>query len=128
MRKTVYIFFKDADMKTWYLNTLTKGFSHCFSYEHQLLGGYDCFLKIENLYNCLDTQIMFGSKEDLLLRFDHVRTVEITLDIDPLRRTFDLLPINCVSVIKKQLGLNKPFIITPKQLYDHLIRIGGKEL
>lgn len=126
MIKTVYIFFGDADYKAWYLTDLTKGFSHCFSYEHQLLGGYDCFVKIENLYHCFDTDVFFGLKEDLLRKFSQNTVVKITLDVDPMKRTFDFMPINCVSLIKKQLGLSKPFIITPKQLYTHLITIGER--
>ena len=31
-----------------------------------------------------------------------------------------VLPYNCVSLVKHYLGLKKPFIITPKQLYKHL--------
>ena len=128
MKKTVYVFLKESDHKTWYLKLLKRGLSHCFSYEHQLLGGYDCFLKIENLFNCLDTQILFGTKEDLLNKFIGVRCVRITLDVDPLKKTFDFMPINCVSIIKKQLGISAPLVITPNQLLNHLITIGGMEI
>lgn len=128
MIKTVYIFFGEADHKVWYLKKLAKGFTHCFSYEHQLLGGYDCFLRIENLYYTLGTDICFSTKKHLLDRFPHFKIIQITLEVNPLKKTFDFMPINCVSLVKKQLGLNKPFIITPYQLYNHLIKIGGKRI
>lgn len=128
MRKTVYVFFKEAVHKTWYLKLLDRNLTHCFSYEHQLLGGYDCFLKIENLYHCFDTQIFFGTREDLLSRHIGIKCIQITLDVDPLKKTHDFIPINCVSLVKKQLGINKPFIITPKQLLNHLITLGGMEI
>jgi len=41
---------------------------------------------------------------------------------------FQLIHLNCVSIIKKSLGINKPFIITPKQLCKYLIGIGYKEI
>ncbi len=128
MIKTIYVFFCEATHRSWWTRFMHKDFTHCFSYEHQLLGGYDCFLRVENLYNCLDTQIFFGLKPDLLNLFPHYKIVEIKLEVNPLNKTYEFLPINCVSMVKKQLGLNKPFIITPKQLYDHLITIGGKEI
>lgn len=128
MKKTAYVFFKEADHKFWYLRLLDRKLTHCFTYEHQLLGGYDCFLKVENLYNCFDTQILFGTKKDLLSHHIGVRCIQITLDVDPLKTTHDFMPINCVSLTKKQIGINKPFIITPKQLLNHLLSIGGQEI
>lgn len=128
MKKTVYVIFTDSSIDRWPVSDLTRGFSHCYAYEQQLLGGFDCFIRIENLLNIIETQIFFGSKKDLLMQFPTLTVVEIKLEVNPNKRIFDFFPINCVSLIKKQLGLNKPFVITPKQLFNHLIRIGGKEL
>ena len=128
MIKTVYVFFGEADHKSWYLRLLPPKLTHCFSYEHQLLGGFDCFIRIENLYNTVETDIYFSTLKILLDRFPHHKIIQITLEVNPLNKTFDFMPINCVSLIKKQLGINKPFIITPKQLLNHLITLGGKEI
>ena len=128
MRKTVYVFFGEAIHKKWWTRLLNKNFTHCFSYEHHLLGGYDCFLKIENLYHCFDTKIFFGKKQNLLKLFPQHKIVTITVEVNPVNKTYEFLPLNCVNLIKKQLGLNKPFIIKPEQLYNHLLTIGGKEL
>jgi hypothetical protein len=31
-----------------------------------------------------------------------------------------VLPYNCVSLVKHYVGISKPFVLTPKQLYKHL--------
>jgi hypothetical protein len=31
-----------------------------------------------------------------------------------------VLPYNCVSLVKHYVGIKKPFVLTPKQLYKHL--------
>jgi len=128
MKRTFYIFFNEADYLPPYMRILDHRFQHCFSYEHQLLGGFDSFVKVENLFNTVESQIFFGTKEDLLNLLPGIRCIEITLDVDPKKKTWDFMPINCVSLIKKQLGISKLFIITPKQLYTHLLAIGGKEI
>ena len=127
MIKTVYVFFEEASIRLFFMKYLANGFSHCFTYEHQLLDKYDVFVKIESLFYCFDTDIFFGSVDELLLDLPKKR-IKITLNVDPEKRTLDFMPTTCVSVVKKQLGINKPFIITPKQLYSHLIKIGGKEI
>ena len=35
--------------------------------------------------------------------------------------------LDCVSFVKKQLGIYKPFVFTPRQLYKYLLKIGGEE-
>lgn len=128
MKKKVYIFFRESDHRPWYFRFLDRKFTHCFTYEHQLLGGYDSFIKMENLYNTIDSQIYFGSGDQLLELFEDCKCLLITVDVDPLKPMCRIQPITCVTLIKKQLGIDKPFIITPKQLYNHLITKGGTEV
>lgn len=128
MKKAVYVVFGEADYRPWYLRGLEQGFSHCYTYEHQLLGGYDCFVKVECLLNTLNSEIFFGTSSQLLEMYKATNIIQITVEVNPTAKTLDLLPVNCVSMVKKQLGVNKPFILTPKQLYAHLVRRGGKEV
>lgn len=51
----------------------------------------------------------------------HVR-YEGLIDIYKMRRFFG--PLNCVEVVKGFLGIRKPFILTPYQLYKEVTKNG----
>ena len=38
------------------------------------------------------------------------------------RILWPIMPISCVSFVKRLLGIKRPFILTSKQLYDYLRR------
>ena len=75
MIKTVYVFFEEASIRLFFMKYLANGFSHCFTYEHQLLDKYDVFVKIESLFYCFDTDIFFDEVSpkdvDYILSFVH---------------------------------------------------------
>jgi hypothetical protein len=127
MRKLMYVYFGEADIRSWYMAPMAQGFTHCFVYEHHTLGGYDCFIKIENLHNHVESCVIFGGANHIP-RAESYRVVRVALEIDPIKKYHDYMPINCVSLVKKQLGISQPWIILPKQLFNHLITLGGEEI
>lgn len=107
-----YVVFCDSDIK--WLKCLKPGFRHCF------------IMRLE--YGQLWTVINHGMKglevqtylrEDYESPEDYARKGSTVLKVDkeeqPGRGWLD-----CVSVTKSVLGIKKPFIITPYQLYRWL--------
>ena len=129
MVKDMYVFFETADHHPWYYRLLDQKIAHVLSYEKQDLGGYPVFIKAENLFKHVECGVLFGTEEDLLSRYKHcIKKIHIVKDVDPEGDFCNVILLNCVALVKKQLGINQPFVLTPKQLYRHLLRIGGKEI
>ena len=107
----------------WYLKKLKKDMSHCFLLEHQLLGGYDHIIQIENLTNIVEVTTYLAPLQDVLSLIDttrHYKLISVDMDVDPLKHHNPLGLLYCVSLVKKLLGINKPWIFTPYQLYKYL--------
>lgn len=128
MKKEFYVIFEEADHWFPLYAGLDPDYSHVYTYEHQLLDGYDIFLKNENTFNAVDNMVFFGNSTLFEEAIAGKRYVKITVDVAYKKHYFDLMLLNCVTLSKKQLGINKPWILTPKQLYRQLIRMGGKEI
>ena len=123
MKKRFYVFFCEADLP-WYLKSLKKNFKHCFVLEHQTIGGYDLFLKIEQLTNIVEVTPFMRTLQEIL---DVVPTttkyelIKINIDVDRNKPYTPFSLMSCVSLTKKLLGISKPLIITPHQLYKYLL-------
>lgn len=113
------------------------GFDHTWLFYPKIMGppGPDTrhgAIKVESLANCLETE--FWDCEPGKIAFDIIKDDSI-LDIVKIR-----LPIpnnlsytihgfiNCVTIVKFVMGLNKWFIMTPQQLHRYLLRNGGRSL
>ena len=120
MRKRFYVCFCKGIMP-WYLNLLDPDISHVFTIEHQLLGGYDHLIRIENLTNTVEVITYFASLEEVKKLLPHdIKILTIDTEVDPLVPHNPLGMLNCVSLTKKLLGINRPCIFTPRQLYNYL--------
>ena len=130
MYKTFYVFFTSAVQLPWYLKGIEKSMSHCFTIEHQELGGYDCFMALEHLTNYIDTGVYLVPIEDVIDRLRMTKPykiIKINIEVNPFK-SMNIMPLDCASLVKKSLGINRPLVFTPKQLYKHLLSIGGKEI
>jgi len=123
MKKRYYVFFTDS-VAPWYLRGLKENSSHVFVLEHTLLDGYDLFLRTENLRGVIETSAHFMSLEEVLKRLtiSEYKMLKVDVDIDIKKYYMPFEPLTCVSLTKKLLGINKPLIFTPYQLYRHLRR------
>ena len=120
MHKRFYVFFCRGVMP-WYLKLLDSDISHCFTLEHQLLGGYDHLIRVENLTNVVEVTTYFAPLKEVMMLFPHdMKMLTIDVEVDPLIPHNPLGIIECVSLTKKLLGINQPFILTPLQLYKFL--------
>ena len=118
-RQRVWVAFTD-ETRLWWLKWLRPGFRHCFA----LINDGEHWMALEPLSSCLEVAVLppppdFNLPDWLRGQGHHV--VEATLH----RKLFSLPPLaifNCVEVVKRLLGVRTWRIITPHDLYRHLLR------
>jgi len=111
--------FGPADTLTWWARLLHPEFQHCWVAKDN--GVF--FEKLECLVNVIHTEILLYDTPLL----EGQRYIGIHLDPDPTKHFGIFHHLNCVSLVKKFLGICDYKIQTPKQLYNYLLTIGGLE-
>jgi len=118
----LYIVFCEG--RRWWWLPLKKGFSHCYVVKD--CG--ECWVKCQPYSGFTDVTVwskaICPKVTDLLAEPSLVLPYETTGDYDKIRG--HLCWFNCVEVVKSFLGLKKPFIFTPYQLYRFLNEYGQK--
>lgn len=102
------------------LRLLRRGFRHCAVW----VRAGDLWIGHESLSNQTYTGFIAGVDEGQLrgaLRAAGYRVVRTRIAAAP-RRLAPVLPVTCVEAVKRLLGLQRWGILTPWQLYRHLIR------
>lgn len=118
MPDEIFVIFTDqTDM--WWLKFLRRGFRHCFV----LIRFADIWISVDGLAN--RTEIMRLDMPDLhnlLQCLESVgdRVLKITPPIIAKPKMVFPSPYSCVENVKRILGMNKPWILTPWQLYKNL--------
>jgi hypothetical protein len=91
----------DPELDTWYhFEYATQRFNFGWSRDHEA-----DLLVADLMYNCVCLQIESQPKPIYLPRW-----------------------LYCVSFVKHICGINKPWILTPYQLYCELLKLGGKDI
>ena len=115
MSSKVYIVFED-DSEHWWSKLLKKGIRHCFLIK-----------PVPNSY------IIYGKSAksfDLFTVSDQKSIIEGNYIIEsyvPKECKRSLFMLNtCVGAVKQVVGINKPFIWTPYQLYRYLEKQDGR--
>jgi hypothetical protein len=112
-----WVVFTDEDRIFW-LRWLRAGFRHCFI----ILNDGDHWLAMEPLAHATEVTVLPSPPDFNLpewLQGQGHQVVEAALQRDS-QRTAPLAPMNCVEAVKRVLGLRRPLIVTPYQLYMHL--------
>ncbi len=116
-----WVVFCDAPQVRW-LWPLKRGFRHCFVVQRHPRH----FVTIDPLYGQLEIMIHPATRGFDLIQIlkDHGLTV-VPIHLNPHKysRSIHLL-CTCVTIAKRVLGLNAPFIQTPYGLYRALMRRG----
>lgn len=102
----------------WWLKFLRRGFRHCFVVIHI----NDRWIAIDPMAHFLEISLTDLPQDfDLALWFREsgMRVVETQI-LYPERRIYPPFFLSCVEVVKRVLGLHRPFILTPAQLYKFL--------
>lgn len=117
-----WVVFCDAP-QVWWLWPLRRGFRHCFVVQRHARH----FVTIDPLFGQLEVMIHPATRGFNLIQTlkDHGLTIVFVC----LNRNFNSRPIDvistCVTISKRVLGFNAPFVQTPYGLYRALIRCGA---
>jgi len=99
----------------WWMTFLKKGFYHCFL----ILGNGKEWILIDPLVHMTDLIVLKNAPIARQIRERGYRLIRVTPMIPPLTHTqFRLL--TCVETVKRFLGINRPLIWTPYQLFKYL--------
>lgn len=127
-----WVFFCPAMGVPWWSRLCDRQFTHCFIITEQESYGVKLYIRLEGLTRILLNDVSFVPIESTIAylrgKFDSIRILMGEFDGEQPDGFNQLVHLNCVSIVKKRLGINKPLVITPKQLYRHLKAAGYKEV
>lgn len=118
MAPSVLVVFADHAGCPW-LRALRRGYRHCFV----VLRAGSVWLACEPLKDRIELDALDLPSEFDLAAFYRQQGHRVLLGQRPsptTRRRFALAPLTCVTVVKRLLGINAPWVWTPWQLYSHL--------
>jgi len=133
----VWVFFCHAFGNPWWSRFLDKDFSHCFMIKEQLLYDLPLYIRLEGLTHRIINDVQLLPIENTIENTINlaitnsnwkVKILEGTIDNDYTKPYNQFEFLTCVTLLKKTLGINKPFIVSPKQLFKHLQTTGYKEI
>jgi hypothetical protein len=116
--RSVLVVFADHVACPW-LHPLRRGFRHCFV----VLRAGSAWLACEPLKDRIELDALELPSEFDLASFYRTQGHRVLLGERPLprkRRRLALAPLTCVTVVKRLLGIDAPWVWTPWQLYQHL--------
>ncbi len=116
--KIGYAIFEDSP--SWLLYFLKAGFRHV----SVLLPVGDVYVHIDPrskgiLYDVVPTL----DTKDMYTRAESNSVHVVPVPIQELNKRHSWSVLTCVAVVKRSIGLHKWWIITPRQLYNHLRRM-----
>ncbi|OIN86858.1 MAG: hypothetical protein AUJ12_04415 [Alphaproteobacteria bacterium CG1_02_46_17] len=114
--RALVVFSGQTDL--WWLRFLKRDFRHCFV----VICSQDRWVVIDPMLHFWEVSIPDVSAESDLAGWftgQGLKVVETEI-ISPARRCYPPIFLSCVEVVKRILGVHRPFIITPAQLYRYL--------
>lgn len=116
-RLRAWVGFADGT-ELWWLRALKPGFRHCFA----IVAEGEHWLLIDPLAPLMEVRAFDrGAVPDLPGWFQHRGFLVIEAPVRRgLRRPAPWRPFTCVEAVKRVLGLDAPFALTPWQLYRRL--------
>lgn len=114
-----WVVFTDAASPSW-LKLLRPGMRHCFV----LLAKEDCVLRIDPLLNLTLVDRIHWHGLPWLFRMllaGGATILPVDAPVLHRRRRMGLPLHSCVEVVKRVLAIDERLILTPHQLFDHLM-------
>ncbi len=107
-----------GDAGVWWLGLLKPGFCHCAVAIDDGQGG---FIFYNPLFSATELARISGGEQTALAQMQRggFRVMATTTNDMP-ERPLAPMPYNCVEGVKRALGINAPWVLTPWQLYSHL--------
>lgn len=128
MQRTYYVAFqKSSHQRPWHIFT-RGGYEHIFLLYPQDSGT----IKINPLSMQLLSEYIPCPPEQLMPQItESPKIMDVVKIVLPLSSNLSYNIrglINCVTIVKFVLGITKWFILTPRQLHRHLLKIGGRSV
>ena len=120
--------FADAERPRW-LRLLAKGFRHCFA----LVQSSGRWVVINPMSHWTDVVVLAesadGSTADEMVRTLEARGLAAVACAvaEPARHAWPPAPFTCVEVVKRILGIQKPLVLTPRQLFRFIEQSHSKK-
>lgn len=114
--RTWYVCFTPSHTKRWWNLFLNTQFQHVMLLT-EVEGGVLC---VNPLVHCMAIKIYPGEVKNYISGIVLSRTVHYGMLYDKM----PLMPMTCTTVASRVLGIKKR-ILTPKKLYDELIKAGA---
>jgi hypothetical protein len=104
--------------RPWWLAGLKRGFGHCFV----VLDLGDRWILLESLAHLLECRALPANSVAALAGYyaDQGFVVLAVPIATPARRLAPIMPLTCVEVVKRAIGLHSRRILTPFQLFRYL--------
>ena len=117
-----FVIFSDSSYKSWIINRLKPGFSHCYLMKKTEHG---------NFWQVVNPRLSFLEvKQVLVSEYPHPRLyagpdsvilpVRTNIHMGTFVGTFCVL--NCVSIVKAALGIKNMWVFTPWMLYKYILK------
>ena len=101
----------------WWQHFLKKGFYHCLV----ALGEGKNWILLDPLAQCLDVLVLHDTQLKEYLTLRGYQVIETVVQ-EPRAHALRIRPFTCVETVCRILGLSEAFILTPYQLFKHLIK------
>lgn len=128
----VFVFFNNCHGAPLWSRFCKEGFKHCFLIKEQVVHGIPILIRLETI-----TKLILNDVElldiDTVIRLYKAATPEATVLAGETTgeqpdRFNQLIHLNCVSTVRKALGIDDWKVVSPHQLYKKLLTLGFKEI
>ena len=117
-RRAVVVFKNAVGQEHWLAPLLKDGFTHC----GVAVEAEDYWVFVDPNPDCIRFRVPALKNFDIAKYFQDQGFAVVELETTGAEVKVPLVVSNCVGVVKTVLGIRKPFIITPYQLYKYLRR------
>lgn len=114
----------------WYLRMLSPRWRHCLVLQHEPQREINQILIAEHIGSQTRIELQARSIGSAILELQqkHAAVVLLVEQRSPEPRAMMRGPMTCVEFVKGVLGIRRPWIVTPHQLYRYLRRTGASHV
>lgn len=118
-----HLVFTDSTYKSWFMDMLEPNFCHVYAMKKTDGGNF------WHIVDLLRSHLKIS--QELVSEFPHPRAwagpdatiLSVSARIDRAAPIGTLCIFTCVDVVKALTGIRAPFVFTPFQLYNHIMRV-----
>lgn len=108
-----------------WLRMFKKGFRHCYV----LLNDGERWISLDPMSNCMDVSVHHhvSATFDLPAWLRKRGQIIVPAPVCRIKKEAPWMAFTCVEAVKRVLGLHNRFIVTPWQLYRHLMQTSSEK-